>query len=63
MGVGGITLGIVADRTSLRTVFPIIAVFGFGALWALWRMDGGRSSGSVDPTTEELEATVPAATV
>ena len=39
MGLGGITLGIIADRTSLRTVFPIIALFGLGALWSLSRIE------------------------
>ena len=63
MGIGGITLGIVADRTSLRTVFPIIAVFGFGALWALSRMDRGQPPHSVDPTPEERESAVLATTV
>lgn len=39
MGAGGIVFGAVADNTSLRTVFPIIAVFGIGAIWALLKID------------------------
>lgn len=39
MGLGGITLGVVADRTGLRTVFPFVALFGIGAIWALIRIE------------------------
>lgn len=39
MGAGGIVFGVVADRATLRAVFPIVALFGVGAIWALRRID------------------------
>lgn len=39
MGAGGIAFAAVADNTTLRTVFPIIAVFGIGAIVTLLRID------------------------
>ena len=39
MGIGGIILGVLADHTSVRTIFPVIALFGIGAIWALLRFD------------------------
>lgn len=63
MGLGGITLGVVADRTGLRTVFPIIAMFGFGALWALWRIDHDRPTDPAISKEGEPEPTSTAAHV
>ena len=39
MGAGGIAVGAIADRTTIRTIFPLVAVFGLGAIWALLRID------------------------
>jgi MFS family permease len=48
MGVGGIMLGFLVDRTTLRTVFPVVSLFGIGAVWALLRMKRPRPTSHLD---------------
>lgn len=62
MGAGGITLGVVADRTGLRTVFPIVALFGIGAIWALLRIERPQPTRAADPSPKPSD-TEPAAYV
>ena len=51
MGVGGLALGALADHTTLRTVFPVVALFGIGATWAVLRLD--RPTATDDPDTSQ----------
>lgn len=54
MGAGGIAFGAIADHRNIRTVFPLAAVAGIAAIWALIRMDRERTADTA--ASSSLEA-------